>query len=112
LQGSIIRATVTDMRGQNPKARPLVVVTGNTELSSGESFYCVAITGEFDHPPLADEIPLPWHPQRKCRTKLVKECVAKCSWVREVRHADVLEVKGHCPTAELELILAQVGNLP
>lgn len=112
LQGSIIRATVTDTRGGNPKPRPLVVITGNTELSQSDAVLAVAITGEFDDPPLADEILLPWHPQGNCRTRLKKRSVAKCSWVREIRKADVLEVRGHCPEAELERILDQVEKLP
>jgi mRNA-degrading endonuclease toxin of MazEF toxin-antitoxin module len=112
LQGSIIRATVTDTRGQNPKTRPLVVVTGNAELSQTDSILCVAVTGEFDNPLLPNEILLPWHPRGKCRTRLKKKSVAKCSWVCEIRHSDVLEIKGHCPPAELELILEQIGKLP
>ena len=111
LQGSIIRATVTDTRGKNPKPRPLVVITGNAELSSADAVLAVAITGEFDDPPQSDEILLPWQARGKSRTGLRKKSVAKCSWVREIRKADVLEIKGHCPTAKLELILEQVGKL-
>jgi hypothetical protein len=102
---------VTDTRGQNSKARPLVVITGNTEISESDSFFAVAITGEFDDPPLADEIILPWHPRGSVRTKLRKRCVAKCSWIREVKESDVIEVLGHCPLAHLEQIIDAVAGL-
>jgi mRNA-degrading endonuclease toxin of MazEF toxin-antitoxin module len=111
LQGSIIRATVTDTIGANPKARPLIVISGNPELSQSDAVICVAITSGINDPPLQDEVVLPWHPEGRCRTKLKTRCGAKCSWIREVRKSAVLEVKGHCPRAELEMILDQVGKL-
>jgi hypothetical protein len=43
---------------------------------------------------------------------LKAKCGAKCSWICEVRAADIVEVKGHCPQAVLELILEQVSKLP
>jgi hypothetical protein len=110
-QGSIIRATVTDSSGGNPKTRPLVVVTGNSDLFRSDTIQCVAITRSIGDPPLQDEILLQWHPQGLCRTKLRAKCGAKCSWLCEVRHADVIEIKGACPPAELELILEQVAKL-
>lgn len=111
LQGSIIRATVTDTNGVNPKTRPLVVVSGNSELSQSETVICVAITSGINDPPLPDEVVLPWHPGGRCRTKLKTKCGAKCSWIREVRKSAVVEIKGHCPRAELEMILDQIGKL-
>jgi hypothetical protein len=111
-QGSIIRAVVTDTKGGNPKPRPLVVISTNSEIDREGIVFAVAITGEFNEPPLADEIILPFCPKRRCRTGLTKKCVAKCTWQREVRLTDVLEIKGHAPTTELELILAGIKRPP
>ena len=111
LQGSIVRAKVRDTGGENPKTRPLVVVTKNSEISEDGIFVGIAITGEFDSPPSDDEVLLQWHPQGRCRTRLIKPCVAKCTWVRQLRMSDIVEVRGHVPPAEFEVILAKIGDL-
>jgi hypothetical protein len=111
-QGSIIRANVTDPSGRNPKVRPLVVLTANSDLASSNSVVAAAVTREIADPPADDEVLLPWHPSGKSRTRLRARCGAKCSWLREIKIADIVEVRGHCPSAELEQILARVANLP
>ena len=109
-QGSIVRAWVSDTRGGNPKPRPLVVTSTNSEMDKTGVAFAVAITGEFDDPLLDDEILLPFDLRHKCRTGLTKKSVAKCTWQRQVPLSDVIEIKGHVPTAELELILGRVAK--
>jgi hypothetical protein len=111
VQGSIIRANVTDPSGGNAKLRPLVVLTGNSELATADSFVAAAVTKSVGDPPADDEVLLPWHPSGRCRTRLTVRCGAKCSWLREIKIADVAEIRGHCPAAELELILRRVAEL-
>lgn len=108
-QGSIIRALVLDTSGRNPKPRPLVVISTNAEMDKEGALLGVAITGEFDEPPLDDEIVMRFRRGGACRSGLDKKCVAKCSWIREVRLSDVIEIKGHASNWELEQILAIVG---
>ena len=111
LQGSIIRANVLDPAGQNPKVRPLVVVTANSEIGKAPTLFAVAITGEFGDPLGADEVVLPWHPRGTSRTRLTKPCVAKCSWICELAATDVVEVRGHVPAAELAAILTRLSGM-
>jgi mRNA-degrading endonuclease toxin of MazEF toxin-antitoxin module len=108
-QGSIVRASVLDPAGGNKKIRPLAVVTANSEIRSVPVLFAVAITGSFSDPPAADEVPLPWHPKGASRTNLVRPCVAKCSWICELQRSDVLEVRGHVPSAQLQAILERVA---
>jgi hypothetical protein len=108
-QGSIIRARVTDLSGVNIKTRPLVVVSKTLEIEREGVFYAVAITGEFSEPLAADEIPLPWDANRRCKTGLVKRCVAKCSWMREIPLTDVIEIKGHLSGHLLDVVVTLSG---
>ena len=82
LQGSIVRAQVTDPQGGNPKQRPLVVVTTSSEIDLDGELVAVAITGELATPLSDDEVLLQWHPLGRCRTRLKKPSVAKCSWLK------------------------------
>ena len=108
-QGSIIRARVTDPSGGNAKARPLVVISKTSEIERDGIFFAVAITGEFSDPLADDEILLPWDASRKCKTGLVKRCVAKCSWMRELPLTDVIEIKGHLGGSILDAVVTQSG---
>ena len=110
-QGCIVRASVLDPAGTNRKIRPLVIVTANSEIRTAQSLFAVAITGTFSDPPAADEVALPWHPKGASRTNLVKPCVAKCSWICELQLSDVIEVRGHVPTVQLQAILERLAIL-
>ena len=107
-QGCIIRAKVVDQWGRNPKCRPLVIVTATSEIRSGTPFVAVAITGQFSQPPASDEVMLPWHRHVMARTRLRKPSVAKCSWLCEITHEDVVEVKGCVPRSQMEQIIERV----
>jgi mRNA-degrading endonuclease toxin of MazEF toxin-antitoxin module len=109
-QGCIVRASVLDPAGTNRKTRPLVIVTPNSDIRTAQSLFAVAITGSFRDPPADDEVPLPWHSRGAARTNLTKPCVAKCSWLCRLRPADVIEVRGHVPTSELQTILERLAN--
>lgn len=110
-QGSVIRAWVTDPNGGNPKTRPLVVVSTNSDISREGTFIAVAITG---HPPgsalESDEVPLPWNAEGRCKSGLSKPSVAKCSWMRELPLAAVVDIKGHLRGTELDAVTLKVSQ--
>jgi hypothetical protein len=58
-QGSIVRATIPDRRG-NPKNRPLVIITATDEIIFDEPIVGLAITTTFPDPPGKYDIPIPW----------------------------------------------------
>jgi mRNA-degrading endonuclease toxin of MazEF toxin-antitoxin module len=111
LQGSIVRATVRDPAGGNPKTRPLVIVSANSDIGTSSSVFAVAITSQFREPVLSDEVALPWHLTGKSRTGLTKPCVAKCSWICKLDKLALVESRGHVPNAQLEQILARIADL-
>lgn len=111
-QGSVIRAWVTDPSGKNPKARPLVVVSTNSEIAREKSFVAVAITGHPDGSVLeSDEVPLPWHAGGRCKSGLKKPSVAKCSWMCPLTLSDVIEIKGHLRGSDLDAVTIKVSQL-
>jgi mRNA-degrading endonuclease toxin of MazEF toxin-antitoxin module len=111
LQGSIVRAMVRDPAGGNPKIRPLVIVSANSDIGTSNSVFAVAITSQFREPLPSDEVALPWHLTGKSRTGLTKPCVAKCSWICELDEGTIVESRGHVPNLQLEEILVRVSNL-
>jgi mRNA-degrading endonuclease toxin of MazEF toxin-antitoxin module len=114
-RGRIIRATVLDPQGRNPKVRPLVIVSRTEDIKSGETFLAVAISGELPKPLPDSYVRLPWHPQRHPRTGLKKDCAAICTWYVTLTEADITEYGGIVPSAQMQAILtrlAVIGALP
>jgi hypothetical protein len=109
-QGSVVLANVLDPQRQNPKCRPMVVVSSTDEIKEGIPFVCVAITGTFPKPLPADCVLLPYQREGRAKTGLKKPCVAKCGWPVTVTHADIQKCIGVIPGAELSLILEKVKN--
>jgi mRNA-degrading endonuclease toxin of MazEF toxin-antitoxin module len=110
-QGSIVQARVYDPQGQNPKVRPLVVITPTPEIGAAAQFVAVAISGRFSTPLADDEVPLPYHPAGKANSGLRKPCVAKCSWLVTLAQADVVAEKGFLTAERLDAVLRAVGRL-
>ena len=111
-QGSIVRATVYDPQGRNPKVRPLVIVTTTAEITATEPIAVVAITGTFSNPPADHEIVLPWHRSGTVCTGLRKESVANCRWQEEILKSDVVDDKGrYIPNRHLAMILEQIEKI-
>jgi hypothetical protein len=110
-QGHIARAKVFDQQGGNPKVRPRVVVTATSEIPSQDALVAVAITGRFSDPLADDEVILPWHPEGRVRTRLRKSCLAKCSWLCQIRKEDTVATKGTVPRAQMEKIIGILRDL-
>ena len=86
LQGTIIWATVKDQHGSPPKQHPVMVVSPDEEVASNATIFAVVCSrsSALVHPRPDCWIPLPYHRQRKCATKLPHETVAVCTWVVEI----------------------------
>ena len=110
-QGSVIRALVPDPQGQNPKWRPLVVLTPTAEIENADTIVAVAITGAYSDPLASDEVPLPYHPQGKARSGLRKPRVAKCSWLVAIPKTNILDVRGFLSHERLSVLLLKVSEL-
>lgn len=107
-QGSIVWVNVSDQAGRNPKCRPAVVVTPDSEIKPGETIVVVAATSTFSRPLPTNRVAIPWQRGRHPVTGLYKQCVAVCDWLLEVEQADVAEVAGVCPASVLAQILSQL----
>lgn len=110
-QGCIVRAKVVDPTGGNPKIRPLIVVSANSDIAAQEKLFAIAVTSSFRAPLEPDEILLPWHPNGRVRTGLVKPCVAKCSWLCEMEKSEIVEVRGRVPSDIMEELLRRIATL-
>lgn len=114
-RGRIIWATVPDPRGQNPKRRPLVVVTPDAELAAGGPVRAVATSTLHDAAAADVCVPLPWERTGHPRTKLRTACVAVCTWVVALPAAAVEELGGIVPGRqmyEIEDILNRLAGGP
>ncbi len=111
-QGRIVRAKVCDPTGGNPKVRPLVVVSADSEMAAGSPLVAVAITSSFGDPLRENEVSLSWHRDGLSRTKLRKPCVAKCSWLCKIDIVDIVDFQGVVPPDQLELIIERLSSRP
>ena len=78
-RGEIVAIQILDPGGQNPKTRPVVVVSKPDPEDPGPHVG-VAVTTSIDNPCPDHQILLPWHPRGVGRSGLNKECVAKFDW--------------------------------
>ena len=99
-----------DTQGRDSKKRPVVIVTATSEIPHASQLTVVGITGEFSSPLEQDEVDLPWRADGKGLTKLTKECVAKCSWIRQIKKSDILEEKGIVPLPLMEEIIKRLSQ--
>ena len=111
VQGRIVWAEVLDQGGRNPKCRPLVILTRSDRVPPGEAHMAVAVTTRLEKPLPAGHVMLPWHPQKRVKTRLCKPCAAVCTWVVEIREEDVLEQAGVVPDKQLAEIVRLVKEL-
>lgn len=107
-QGSIVWVEVHDQAGRNPKCRPAVVVTPDTEINGVDPVFVVAATTTFSKPLPANTVALPWHASKHPVTGLKKECVAVCDWIVEIQPSHIQTVVGRCPVAILTEILRRL----
>ena len=104
-RGSIVWALIRDPRGQNPKRRPIVIVTPSDEIEVDKLVAGVAVTTTATDPPPPECVELPWDASGKSATGLTRRSCAVCNWVTKVLAADVEPSAKYVPQATmLEII--------
>ena len=110
-QGAILLVKDVPDKDRNLKQRPVVVITATVDIKPNEPFEAIAITTQVPRPLPADHVRLPYQRQGQARTGLNKKNAAVCSWGVSVRHDQILDHKGACPTAILHAILKRINSL-
>src|SRR5688572_13377727 len=113
-QGHIVRAFVADQAGRDEKRRPVVIIGPYERSQDGEEQYlCVAITSTFDRRRFDDKsmVLLPWSHDKRARSGLDRECVAKCDWLIVIRHSQIESTLGYVGDERLIAILERLSLL-
>ncbi len=106
--GLVVRAEVADPQGRNPKSRPLVLLTGDSDTPADAPFIAVAITGTLPKPLPEHYVLLPWHRSGHPQTGLKKKCAAACNWFTNVVRSSSVQVMGRVPDKVFAAILESV----
>jgi hypothetical protein len=108
--GLIVRAVVPDQAGRNPKARPVVLLSGEEDTPADAPLVAVAISSTLPTPLPDHYVVLPWHPAGHRRTGLKKKCAAVCNWFAKVQRSEALQVMGRVPDPQFEQIRQKVRD--
>jgi mRNA-degrading endonuclease toxin of MazEF toxin-antitoxin module len=106
--GLIVWAEIVDPQGRNPKARPVVLLTGKEDTRADDPLTAVAITATLPKPLPDFYVLLPWHRSGHPMTGLKKRCAAACNWIAEVQQSVDLEVIGRLPDQHFADVLAAI----
>ena len=110
-QGDIVRVTIHDPNGKNPKNRRVVILTKSDEIEPDGDIVVAAISTKFDPNNLPPEyVSVPWSNGGHPRTTLEEPSVVKCDWLDIVAVADVT-TSGHLPGKYLYRVLVVIANL-
>lgn len=107
-RGSIVWALIRDPRGQNPKWRPIVIVSPTHEIGPDKPLAGVAVTTTATDPPPPECVELPWDPSGKAATGLTRRSCAVCNWVIRVLPADVDPSDKYVPQAAMSEIIKRL----
>lgn len=85
-QGRLVWTVVVDPRGNNPKKRPVLILTSSEEIKTETVLVGIVCSGSAaeKRPRPANYIPLPYQCNGLCTTKLKKPTVAIVGWYSEV----------------------------
>lgn len=111
VRGLIVWALTPDPAGRNPKERPVVLLTSEDEVPTGNPLIAVGITGTLPTPLPPDYVLLPWHRSGHPYTGLNKKCAAWCAWRVTVPLTGDIEVMGRVPDKEFAEICAKVNAI-
>src|SRR5262245_23801669 len=110
--GSIVWVEVPDPNGFF-KLRPALIVTPTEQIAAAERLCVVAITSRLSDPLPADHVLLPWYSKGHPRTRLNRKCAAVCSWLVDIKTANIRDIGGIVPGPVMVEILRQIaGKLP
>ncbi len=107
-RGRIVWVELLDPQGRNPKCRPVVIVSPDTDIREDGHVWVVAITTQLDEAPAEVQVELPWERRGHPRTKLRERCAAVCSWMVRVSVASIQEYAGTVPGRQLLDILTRI----
>jgi mRNA-degrading endonuclease toxin of MazEF toxin-antitoxin module len=107
MTGRIVWADIADANGHR-KLRPAVIVTPTEEIAPTRPIDVVAVTSRREDPLPDDHVVLPWHAQGHPRTGLNRRCAAVCSWLAQISEADIKDVAGVVPAAQMKAILMKI----
>jgi mRNA-degrading endonuclease toxin of MazEF toxin-antitoxin module len=110
-RGRIILARILDPQGQNPKDKPLVVLTADHEIRDDAPFVAVAITSTIPLHVPDNFVELPFHPAGTVATGLRRASAAICSWLQKLTAKDVIKDIGRVPDKQMLQILSKVKEL-
>ncbi len=100
----LLVADVLDPNGQNPKTRPIIVITPDAEIVNEGELFGIAVTGTFPDPLPDDAVKLPWHRAGHPKTGLNKAAVAACRWIVRIDPDRVVRLKGFVPARQIRAI--------
>lgn len=87
--GRVVRATIPDPQGRNPKNRKCVVISRKEDIDAGGPIRIVGVTSTFVEEEKDAYVPVPYGPN--CLSGFDRESAALCNWVVEIPQ-DRLEV--------------------
>ena len=109
VQGSIVWAVIPDSRGGNPKNRPAVVLTSNSQIDPQGEVELAAITSLLGDARFSETVELPWHPDGHPQTGLSKPSEVVCTWLAATRAVDVSDSGKILPPQLLFEVLDKVN---
>ena len=105
--GRIVWAEIADPNGHR-KLRPAVIVTPSDRLAASATIDVVAVTSRLEEPLPDNHVLLPWHAQGHPRTWLNRRCAAVCTSLAQISAADIKDVAGVVPAAQMAAILTKI----
>ena len=100
-RGRIVWVELLDPQGRNPKCRPAVIVTPDSEIRDDGEVWVVAISTQIGAASPEAEVELPWDRRGHARTKLKERSAAVCTWMEKVSVASIREYAGIVPGRQL-----------
>jgi hypothetical protein len=112
VRGRVVYPTlpIPDPQGKNPKeGRPFVVISGDEDITKGESILAIGITSELQISPDDHFVQLPYGPTAK--TGLKQKSAALCTWLIEISPEKVDVSKGYIHPDLIDQIVKKVIDL-
>jgi mRNA-degrading endonuclease toxin of MazEF toxin-antitoxin module len=110
-RGRIVWVELLDPQGRNPKCRPAVIVTPDTDIAPAGEVWVVAISTQMEEAPAEVQVELPWDRRGHPRTGLKERSAAVCTWLEKVPVSSIKECAGIVPGRQLLDILSRIKPL-
>jgi mRNA-degrading endonuclease toxin of MazEF toxin-antitoxin module len=107
-RGRIVWIELTDPQGRNPKCRPAVIISPDSEIRVDGDVWVVAITTQLSEAPAEVQVELPWDRRGHARTGLKERCAAVCTWMVKVNAGSIRDQAGVLPGRHMLDILSRI----